>query len=522
VSKEEEIAFISIFNDVLGPVMRGPSSSHTAGSYRIGRIARSLLGEEPVSAIFSFDPEGSYAKTYKEQGGDLGFAAGLMGWPITDDRFPTALESAARAGISIAFQTTPIAGADHPNTVLIELTDRKGRRLLVLAQSVGGGLIVFRQVEGWEVELTGKSHDLLVECEETAVAQVETLADSGKAFAGVIEKITCGTKALVHFRGPFATSEEALRQIRSLSGVRRIWSVPPVFFVQRGEPLFKSAAEMAARAKSRRTSLGRIALEYESRLLGFSEKEAKEEMLRRWDIMTAAVERGLSERNLRMSLLRPSAGRIFKADAAGNLALGGPGTRAAARAMAVLHVSNSGGVVCAAPTGASSGVIPGVVATLVETKKLSPEQIALALFAASAVGLVIARRATFAAEVAGCQVEIGAAGAMAAAAAVEAMGGPAELALDAAAISLQNSMGSVCDLVQGLCEIPCHTRNAVAATGALVCADLVLGGYINPVPLDDTVDAAFAAGKMLPRELRCTSLGGLAVTPAAQALRKLK
>jgi L-serine dehydratase len=190
--------------------------------------------------------------------------------------------------------------------------------------------------------------------------------------------------------------------------------------------------------------------------------------------------------------------------------------------MAVLHVGNSGGVICAAPTGASAGVIPGLLSTLLDTKKLSSERVALALFAASAVGLVIARRATFAAEVAGCQVEIGAAGAMAAAAAVEALGGPAEMALDAAAVSLQNSMGSVCDLVQGLCEIPCHTRNAVAAASAFVSADLVLGGYINPVPLDETVDAVFAVGKMLPRELRCTSLGGLAVTPSARALRSLE
>jgi len=516
------MAFISIFNDVLGPVMRGPSSSHTAGSHRIGRMARTLLGEEPASAILSFDPEGSYVKTYQQQGADLAFAAGLMGWPITDERFPQALKSAARAGLKIEFQINPIANAEHPNTVLMELAGRQGRRLRALAQSVGGGLVVFRQVEDWEVELTGKTHDLLVECEETAVPKIESLAKSDAVSEALTMSAARRGKTMVHIRGPIAPCEETLRQIRSLSGVMRVWSVPPVFYVQRAEPLFSSAAGMADRAKSRRTSLGRVALEYESRLLGFSEKEAKEEMLRRWDIMTAAIERGLRERDLSLSLLRPSAGRIFKAEAAGNLALGGPGARAAARAMAVLHVSNSGGVVCAAPTGASSGVIPGVIATLVETKKLSSEQIALALFAASAVGLVIAGRATFAAEVAGCQVEIGAAGAMAAAATVEAMGGSAESALDAAAVSLQNSMGSVCDLVQGLCEIPCHTRNAVAATSALVCADLVLGGYVNPVPLDETVDAVFAVGKMLPRELRCTSLGGLAVTPSAQALQSLK
>jgi L-serine dehydratase len=83
-------------------------------------------------------------------------------------------------------------------------------------------------------------------------------------------------------------------------------------------------------------------------------------------------------------------------------------------------------------------------------------------------------------------------------------------------------MGSVCDLVQGIVEIPCHTRNAVAASSALVVADLILGGYENPIPLDETIDAVFAVGKMLPPELRVTSLGGLAIAPSAQAMRRLR
>jgi L-serine dehydratase len=158
--------------------------------------------------------------------------------------------------------------------------------------------------------------------------------------------------------------------------------------------------------------------------------------------------------------------------------------------------------------------------TLAEERRLSAERTAMALLAAGAVGVIVARRATFAAEVAGCQVEIGAAGAMAAAAVVDAAGGSAAKAADAAAISLQNTMGSVCDLVQGLCEIPCHTRNAAAAANAFLCADLVLGGYRNPVPLDETIDASFDSGRMLPAELRCTAKGGLAVTPAALALER--
>jgi L-serine dehydratase len=167
-------------------------------------------------------------------------------------------------------------------------------------------------------------------------------------------------------------------------------------------------------------------------------------------------------------------------------------------------------------------VIPAVLVTLMEEKGLDRQKAALALLAAGAVGVVVANRATFAAEVAGCQVEIGAAGAMAAAAVVDATGGSAAQAADAAAIAFQNTMGSVCDLVQGIVEIPCHTRNAVAASNAFVCADLVLGGYANPVPLDETVDAVYAVGKMLPDELRCTALGGLAATPSARAMRPLR
>ncbi|MEW5901457.1 MAG: L-serine ammonia-lyase, iron-sulfur-dependent, subunit alpha, partial [Acidobacteriota bacterium] len=512
--------FISIFNDVLGPVMRGPSSSHTAGSYRIGRLSRSLLRGEPAAAVLTFDSEGSYAQTFREQGADLGFAAGLLGWSMTDDRFPQAFDHADRGRIKITFEVKRLTAAEHPNTVDIALTGRQGERLQVRAKSVGGGLIVLTRLFDWEVDLTGKSFDLLVECESAELPRIEALLDNLGGQGGERKKIIRGERALVHLRRPAHPGEETISRLRSLTGVSNVWIIPPLFYVQKGEPLFSSAREMIAPASGRGIGLGRVALEYESGLIGLTEEEAKSEMLKRWEIMKTAVEQGLREKNLKMKIIPPSASRIFSAVTDGNLPSGGLTTRAAARAMAVLHVSSSGGVVCAAPTGASSGVIPGVMATLAEEKNLSDERIAFALFAAGAVGLVVASRATFAAEVAGCQVEIGAAGAMAAAAVVEAAGGTAQQAADAAAISLQNSMGSVCDLVQGICEIPCHTRNAAAAAGAFVCADLILGGYANPIPLDETVDAVFAVGKMLPPELRCTSRGGLAMTPAAQSLHR--
>ncbi len=464
--------FLSILNDVLGPVMRGPSSSHTAGSYHIGRLLRSLLGGEPAKATFTFDPEGSYAATYRQQGVDLALTAGLLGWPITDPRFAKALAWAPRRGLKVAFKVARLPEADHPNTVSARIVSSTGRDLRATAQSIGGGMVLVTEVDGRPVRLDGK---------EKVVLSLGRKSKDG----------TAGTTV-----------------------------VPPIFHVQKGEPLFASAAEMVALARRRRVSLGRIALAYESRLLGLAEREVLAEIVRRLGIMKDSVRQGLRGRGLRLKLMKPTAGRILRAEAAGALPAGGFETRAAARAMAALHVSNSGGIVCAAPTGGSAGVLPGVLVTLAEEKGLDGERAALALLAAGAVGLIVARRATFAAEVAGCQVEIGVAGAMAAAAVVEAAGGTAAQAADAAAISLQNTTGSVCDLVQGLCEIPCHTRNAVAASSAFVCADLAVGGYRNPVPLDETIDASLASGRMLPPELRCTAKGGLAVTPSALALKK--
>jgi L-serine dehydratase len=238
--------------------------------------------------------------------------------------------------------------------------------------------------------------------------------------------------------------------------------------------------------------------------------------------MERSVAAGLDPAKSDMLLLQPTALKVFTAEHEGRLAVGGIHTRAAARALAVMHHCNSRGVVCAAPTGGSAGTVPGVVVSLVEELGLSRRQTALALFAASAVGLIVARRATFAAELAGCQVEIGVAGAMAAAAVMEAVGGTARQAADAAAISLQNTLGSPCDPVAGACEVPCHTRNAVAASSAFTCADLILGGYANPIPLDETIDASYEVGRALPSELRCTARGGCAVTPSALALRPLR
>ena len=512
--------FVSVFNDVMGPVMRGPSSSHTAASYRIGCMARFLFIEVPDAVIFTFDPGGSYAQVYRQQGVDLAFTAGIMGWKLTDKRFFIALKEAKRRKIKIEFKVAPLSGSFHPNAVKIHLSTKQGLELEISAKSTGGGGIIIDKIGRWQVDLDGKAYCNLIECKSNVESQVKDIMAAVKG--GYYEKgrIREGKKSLLIFQGVDDLEPEIYDKLNKMQGVDKTWKSKPVFYMQRGDPIFQNYKGMVQIIKELNCSLGEVILKYESQLLGIDREGIIKKMLERFDVMKSAVDQGLESKNIDMQLLSPSAGKILQAEAEERVAIGGIHTQAAARAMAVMHINNSMGIVCAAPTGGSAGVIPGVMITLLEEKKLKPEEIALSLLAASGIGLLIAIQATFAAEIAGCQVEIGAAGAMAAAAVVQACRGRASDALDAAAIALQNTMGSVCDLVQGRCEIPCHTRNAAAASNAFVCADLIMGGYKNPIPLNETIDAAYSAGKMLPKELRCNALGGLAQPPTALKLKK--
>jgi L-serine dehydratase len=508
----------SIFNHVLGPVMRGPSSGHTAGTYHIAKVVRSLLGGTPKRVVCAFDPSGSYATTYAQHGSDRAFAQGLLGRPLTDETFYRALDLAPTLGLDLQFQVRPVPGADHPNFMLVQATAADGLRLDFQARTIGGGDFEITRLDGWPVLFNGCGYDLAVNVDSEGLAEVlAEIQRHGSLLAPPAIQKRDRAALVVARRSKDAGDLLAL--LRGLPGVRWALQAEPVYFLQTGAPLFQSAGDMVALAEARGLSLGRLAVQFESQLLCVEPEWAMAEMLRRYQVMTQAVHCGLDPDFQGLRLLAPSAGAVFQAEAEGRLSLGGPHLRAAARALAAMHVNAVMGVVCAAPTGGSAGALPGTIVTLAEELHLDHDAIGRALFAAGAVGVIVAMRATFSGSVAGCQVEIGAAGAMGAAAVVDAVGGSAAQACSAAAIAFQNTMGSVCDLVQGLVEIPCHTRNAVAAANAFLCADLVLGGYHNPVPLDETIDAMYAVGKMLPSELRCTVKGGLALAPSALALK---
>jgi len=188
-------------------------------------------------------------------------------------------------------------------------------------------------------------------------------------------------------------------------------------------------------------------------------------------------------------------------------------SKAIAFSIAVLEVNASMGLIVAAPTAGSSGVVPGVLLALQEEKDLPAEVVYTGLLNASAIGYLLMHNASVSGAEAGCQAEVGAASAMAASAAVEMMGGSPEMCLHAAGIAISNLLGLVCDPIAGLVEAPCQSRNAIGVANAVTCAELALSGVTNPVPFDEMVAAMYKVGVALPAELRETAMGGAAATP---------
>ena len=180
------------------------------------------------------------------------------------------------------------------------------------------------------------------------------------------------------------------------------------------------------------------------------------------------------------------------------------------------------GLIVAAPTAGSSGVLPGVLCAAQEEYQLTDAEIIEVLYTASAIGYLITRNATTAGAEGGCQAEVGSASAMAAAAMTQLRGGTPKQCLDAAAFALINILGLVCDPVGGLVEVPCQNRNAMGASNALISAEIALSGIQSVVPIDEAIEIMYRVGRSLPMSLRETAQGGTATSPSACQACKTK
>ena len=286
---------------------------------------------------------------------------------------------------------------------------------------------------------------------------------------------------------------------------------------------FKKAAELLSLCKEYDKPISQIMMDRECEMTEKPLDEIRSRMAVSLQLMKDATKEAINQPSQSMGgLIGGESRKLSDLQSSGKNIAGNLLSKAIAYSMGVLEVNASMGLIVAAPTAGSSGVIPGVLLALQEEYDFTDDQIIDALFTCSAIGYLAMLNATVAGAVGGCQAEIGVAAAMAAAAVVELMGGTPEQCTDAASTVLMNMLGLVCDPVGGLVEYPCQNRNASGASNAIVAAEISLAGIHQLIPLDEMMDIMYTVGKKLPAELRETALGGCALSPSACAKCKIK
>lgn len=493
---------VSIFNDVIGPVMRGPSSSHCAAALRIGRLARDLMDGEITDVLVEFDREGSLPTTHDSQGSDMGLFGGLLGWDADDERLPNSAQALAEAGIKLRIETIDV-GDPHPNTYRLTLKNSRETHTLI-AISTGGGMIEVVEIDGVQLRMDGGYHETLIWTARGAQPKFE--AD---------EVITheLGETQFIQIKSDRFVEPDGFM-------VKRLHPVLPVPSRKDLRVPFTSCADMLQHDGFQNTPLWQLAVEYERARGNFTEAEVIAKMTDIVRILRKSIASGIAGTSYEDRVLHHQSGRFAEIMKAGRLLDGGALNRIILYVTALMEVKSSMGVIVAAPTAGACAALPGAVIAMAEAMNQSDEDMAKAMLAAGLVGVFIATRWTFAAEVGGCQAEGGSAASMAAAALVTLAGGTRDQAIAAASLAFQSMLGLICDPIANRVEAPCLGKNVMAASNALSCANMALANFDPLIPLDEVIDAAKNVSAMMPREHRCTSLGGLSVTPTSLEIER--
>ena len=209
--------------DIIGPIMIGPSSSHTAGAARIGLVARSLLERPPVRARVGL--HGSFADTYSGHGTDRAIIAGLMGMGVDDERLRNSRMAAYSAGLKVEFYTVDLRDA-HPNTAVIDLEDAEGRRVHMQASSIGGGAIRVDEIDGLKVSFSLNADTLVISQEDApgVVARVSGLIAGFSVNIATMQLFRdhLGGRAVMVIELDSLPEAEMIERMRRLPGINSV------------------------------------------------------------------------------------------------------------------------------------------------------------------------------------------------------------------------------------------------------------------------------------------------------------
>ena len=515
-----KVNYPSIFNDVIGPVMRGPSSSHCAASLRIGRMARDLMEGDLKEILIEFDPRGSLATTHNSQGSDMGLFGGFLGWEAYDERLKHYQKAVRDAGIKITIEVKDY-NAKHPSTYKLTLKNNKETHEM-RAISTGGGMIEVMEIDGVNVSMAGDYYETLVYTNEKN--EEETLSylhENVTADHIIVRKGTDTT--FIEIKAQQFLNKEIRYQLRSrlkISSLKELNPILPILSRKGMEIPFITCEEMLKYNEDKNLDLWELAVFYESARGNISTDEVFKKMTNIVRIMKKSILNGIEGTEYKDRILGYQSG-FFKTQMGNNRLLdAGILNRMILYTTAMMEIKSSMGVIAAAPTAGACGGLPGACIGAADSMGLPGDEITKGMLAAGMIGIFISAHATFSAEVGGCQAECGAASGMASAALVTLGKGSTNQAIGAASMALQNILGMVCDPVANRVEVPCLGKNVMAAANALSCANMALANFDAVLPLDEVIDAMDKVGKSIPFELRCTALGGLSVTKTSKIIEE--
>jgi len=521
-SKPGPPRYPSIFNDVIGPVMRGPSSSHCAAALRIARMARDLMDGRIEDVLIQYDSNGSLATTHDSQGSDVGIFGGLLGWDATDERLAESARAIQEAGIRTGIEIADLRG-EHPNTYKLTLRNSAERHTLT-AISTGGGMIEVVEVDGIKVSMAGDYYETLLFLDSGGDEILDYLNQSIPA--DEILLLNAPGARIVEIKAQSFLEPGIVSELLSRYGVRRLKAISPVLPVlsrKRIEVPFLTCDEMVQYNQDKNLELWELAVHYESARGNISREQVLEEMRNIVLVLRKSIQEGIQGTQYADRILGYQSGLFRNGMEEKRLLDAGMLNLIILYVTSLMEMKSSMGVIVAAPTAGSCGGLPGACIGAADAMGLSGDDMTRAMLAAGLVGVFIAARSTFAAEVCGCQAECGAGSGMAAAALVTLAKGTLKQAVGAASMALQNVLGLICDPVANRVEAPCLGRNVMAAANALACANMALADYDPVIPLDEVIETVDRVGKSLPRELRCTALGGLSITRTSREIeRRLK
>jgi L-serine dehydratase len=283
--------------------------------------------------------------------------------------------------------------------------------------------------------------------------------------------------------------------------------------------VYKALADAIRDAEKEKKTLAHVALATEARDQGRPVEEIRAALQRALDVMRSAIEKGLVGDLYSASGLVGGDAAKLRQNPKGPLAET-PFRDILTRALAVQEVNAAMGVIVAAPTAGGAGVLPAILTGLAKARSVSDEKVVDGLATAGLIGAVVAERASLSGAEGGCQAETGAAAGMAAGAATEMLGGTPSQVGHAVALTMQGTLGLVCDPLGGLVELPCVFRNATGAAIALAGIEMAMAGITFAIPVDEVIDVMGEIGREMDVRYRETAGGGLAATPTGRRLAK--